>query len=70
MKGKIRYSWDSFERKIDNIKTNFCFSIKSNRSYFYFVFEENWYKTPIIAENGLDLWYYLYDMREDLRTKR
>lgn len=70
IRGKNIYFWDNFERKIDNIDTKFCFTVKNNRSYFYFVFLNEWYKTPIVTEQGLDLWYYLYDIRENLKTKK
>lgn len=68
--GKNKYLWDNLERKIDNIETKFCFTVKNNRSYFYFFYNESWYKTEMITENGLDLWNYLEIDRENLYSKK
>ncbi len=70
IRGKNKYLWDSLERKIDDIKTKFCFTVKNNRSYFYFFFEENWYKTEMVTEEGMDLWHYFEEERKDLYTQK
>lgn len=68
--GEYVYLWDNFTRKINEIETKFCFTLKNNRSYFYFLYQNNWYKTPMITEEGLDLWNYFELERENLYLER
>lgn len=58
--------WDNFERNINDQKTKFWFTVGANRCYFYFVFQNEWYKTDMSSVDGVDLWYYLQEMGEGL----
>lgn len=58
--------WDNFERNINDQKTKFWFTLKTNKHYFYFVFQNEWYKTDLRSADGVDLWPYLQDMGESL----
>ena len=62
--------WDNFERNINNQKTKFWFTVRTNRYYFYFVFEDEWYKTDMSSIDGVDLWYYLKEVRESVYDSR
>lgn len=56
--GKNKYLWDCMKRKIDTKTTEFYFTVKNNRSYFYFCFDDEWYKTKMITDDGVDLAIY------------
>ena len=58
--------WDNFERNIEDQKTKFWFTVKTNRSYFYFRYLDEWYKTDMSSVDGVDLWHYLQEMGEGL----
>ena len=58
--------WDNFERNINDQKVKFWFTVKTNRCYFYFVFNGEWYKTDMSSVDGVDLWHYLQEMGEGL----
>lgn len=42
--------WDNFERNINDQKIKFWFTVRTNRCYFYFVFQGEWYKTDYLNE--------------------
>ena len=58
--------WDNFERNIEDQKTKFWFTVRSNRGYFYFRYLGEWYKTNMSNVDGVDLWYYLQEQGEKL----
>lgn len=58
--------WDNFERNIEDQKTKFWFTVRSNRGYFYFRYLGEWYKTNMSSVDGVDLWYYLQEQGEKL----
>ncbi len=62
--------WDNFERNINDQKTKFWFTVRTNRCYFYFVFQNEWYKTDMSSVDGVDLWHYLQEMGEELYESR
>lgn len=62
--------WDNFERNINDQKTKFWFIVRTNRCYFYFAFQGEWYKTDISSVDGVDLWHYLQEMGEGLYDSR
>lgn len=53
--------WDNFVRNIEDCQTKFWFTVKTNRSYFYFRYLDEWYKTNMSSIDGVDLWYYIYE---------
>lgn len=65
--GVLAYSWDFLERKINDTKVEFFFTVKNNRSYFYFSFKDSWYKTNFITKEDLDLYNY-FEYNEGLYT--
>ena len=62
--------WNNFERNINDQKVKFWFTVKTNRCDFYFVFQGEWYKTDTSSLDGVDLWYYLWEMGEGLFDRR
>lgn len=58
--------WGNFERNINDQKVKFWFTVKTNRYYFYFVFNGEWYKTDMSSIDGVDLWHYLQEIGEGL----
>ena len=44
--------------------------MRTNRCYFYFAFQGEWYKTDMSSVDGVDLWYYLQEMGEGLYSSR
>lgn len=55
----LAYNWDSMRVSIDDAKSQFFFHVKNSRSYFYFKWENVWYKTNIVQESGFDVWDYI-----------
>lgn len=62
--------WDNFERNINDQKVKFLYTVRTNRCYFYFVFQGEWYKTNMNSVNGVDLWHYLQEMGNGLYSSR
>lgn len=65
--GKNNY-FDHIIGIIDDAKTKFWFSVRNNGSNFYFSYQDRWYRTSIVTEDGFDLHTWLYDKGEKLFT--
>ena len=63
-----RVQWDRIIGVIDGKDVKFYFNVKNNRSYFYFEYCNEWYKTEICNSEGFDLWELMIDQREKLYT--
>jgi hypothetical protein len=59
MQGKKAYNWDSMRVVIEYKDYYFFFNMKNSRAYFYFNMYDQWYKTKIVTDKGLDLWDYI-----------
>lgn len=66
--GKNNY-FDHIIGEIENVKTKFWFSVKNNGSNFYFMFDNQWYRTSIVTDDGFDLHTWIYDKGEKLFKK-
>lgn len=60
----------NFEVNINDQKVKFWFVARTNRCYFYFVFQGGWYKTDMSSVGGVDLWHYLQEMGDGLYSSR
>lgn len=58
-------SWDNFVKTIDGKEIKFYFTVRNNRSWFYFNYAEHWYKVNMVSDEGVDL----YD-KENLFVKK
>ena len=65
--GKNNY-FDHIVGEIEDIKTKFWYSVRNNGSNFYFIFENQWYRTSIVTDDGFDLHTWIYDKGEKLFT--
>ncbi len=61
--------WDKICGNIDNEVVKFWFTVKNNRSNFYFEFKSEWYKTVICSSEGLDLWNWIYERGKGLYSE-
>lgn len=61
---------DHITVKIDNNIVKFHFSVRNNASWYYFILEDQWYMTNMINLKGLDLFHYLYNMKNPLFTQK
>lgn len=66
--GKNNYL-DHLTGTIDEVKTKFWFSVRNNGSNLYFLYQDQWYRTSIVTEDGFDVYSWMYDRGEKLFTE-
>ena len=52
---------------VDENRMRFMYPLRNNGSYFYFKFYNDvWYKTPIVSNNGFDVFIYITEQQGKL----
>jgi len=60
--------FDYIKGYIDDVETNFWFSMKNNSSYYYFSLFNQWYKTYMVTEDGISIFTMIEKKNERLFT--